>query len=82
MQFYENAILIDAGPRRSEIVGLRLCDVGRELALQADRAHLSDLVPVPELVPGLPEGISRRCNRTWSLDAHTSSPHEVIGAIR
>jgi integrase len=44
------AILIDAGLRRSEIVGLRLCDVDRELPLQADRGHLSDLVPVPKRV--------------------------------
>ncbi len=51
---YSNVtILIDAGLRRSEIVGLRLCDVDRELALQADRGHLSELVPVPNEISAM-----------------------------
>ena len=54
--------MIDAGLRRSEIVGLRLCDVDRELALQANRSHLLDLVPVPNYVSAI---IGASCALNW-----------------
>src|SRR6266496_3279941 len=39
------------------------------------------LIPIPKLVPRLPERISRRCHRAWTLKTHACSSHEITGAI-
>src|SRR5437870_5424988 len=42
----------------------------------------AELIPIPELVPRLPEILPGTGHRTRPLETHTRPPHEIVDAVR
>jgi intergrase/recombinase len=53
-----------------------------QFALDPDDLALSDLIPIPELVPGLPEILPGTGHSTRPLDTHARPPHKIVDAFR